>query len=443
MLRKDSATWQQAQWLLAFYLFSSFSLLVTTSFLGLRRYLRQRGVDMPANVSIGWLAGGVAMTAAIISLAYFVPMPGNAIASLKMSDWIDSPKDFSANRFGWGKEGAQKSNQGDASIAEDAKPEGNQTQDTRAQEGAPPGDSGDGKRKDGPPGKQDGGNKSAGDQTESESKAKSENAKQASESENAKGQENQSEQSEGNPSEKSSTPEKEDGSEDAKSDSKSDDAQNRKDNQASQEKRNAESSEQNADDNSEQDSNRNSEPRSDSSAKRGESPPQRPSSSTPMFGGLFSALGNVLKFLLIIVLLGITGGYLWINRDSIVRWWNSLFDRPKKPQSLESASPTLVDTSDKNRPFASFRNPIGREEDPRRVMVITFQAFEAWTREHGWTREKDETPSEFLQRVAGALPQMSAAATSVVQAYNRIVYGRGRPTQADIDAAKAVWQAMR
>ena len=75
-------------------------------------------------------------------------------------------------------------------------------------------------------------------------------------------------------------------------------------------------------------------------------------------------------------------------------------------------------------------------------MVITFQAFEAWTREQGWTREKDETPSEFLQRVTGSLPQMSAAAANVVHAYNRIVYGRGRPTQADIEAAKAVWQAM-
>ena len=36
MLHQDPATWQRAQWLLAVYLFSSFSLMVTTSFLGLR-----------------------------------------------------------------------------------------------------------------------------------------------------------------------------------------------------------------------------------------------------------------------------------------------------------------------------------------------------------------------------------------------------------------------
>ncbi len=62
-LRNDADTWNHAQRLLAFYLFSSLSLLVTTSFLGLRRYLRQRRVDMPVDVSIAWLFGGLAMIA--------------------------------------------------------------------------------------------------------------------------------------------------------------------------------------------------------------------------------------------------------------------------------------------------------------------------------------------------------------------------------------------
>ena len=94
------------------------------------------------------------------------------------------------------------------------------------------------------------------------------------------------------------------------------------------------------------------------------------------------------------------------------------------------------------RPFSSFRNPIGKEQDPRRVIVITFQAFEAWTREQGWKREKDETPSEFIRRVAASIPQTASAATEIVEAYNRIVYGRGRATNHDLNAAKQVWQAM-
>ncbi|MGB1707480.1 MAG: hypothetical protein ACPHF4_06630, partial [Rubripirellula sp.] len=38
-LRNDPASWASAKYLLAFYLFASLSLLVTTSFVGLRRYL--------------------------------------------------------------------------------------------------------------------------------------------------------------------------------------------------------------------------------------------------------------------------------------------------------------------------------------------------------------------------------------------------------------------
>ena len=89
-----------------------------------------------------------------------------------------------------------------------------------------------------------------------------------------------------------------------------------------------------------------------------------------------------------------------------------------------------------------FGNPIGKESDLRRIVVITFQAFEAWTREQGMERGKDETPSEFITRVAKSVPQMSTPASQVVDAYNRIVYGRGKATKSDLNAADKVWKAM-
>jgi hypothetical protein len=105
----------------------------------------------------------------------------------------------------------------------------------------------------------------------------------------------------------------------------------------------------------------------------------------------------------------------------------------KTEETIPSAPP---------RPFASFRNPIGSESDLRQIIVITFQAFEAWTREQGTARERDETPAEFMRRVAKANPRMSSSAPQVVDAYNRIVYGRGRATKQDIQAAEKVWQLM-
>ena len=58
------------------YLCAALGLLLTTSFLGLRRYLRQRFLPMPANVAFGWLKFGVSMAALVLLLALLLPRPG-------------------------------------------------------------------------------------------------------------------------------------------------------------------------------------------------------------------------------------------------------------------------------------------------------------------------------------------------------------------------------
>jgi hypothetical protein len=58
------------------YMSAALGLLITTSFLGLRRYLRQRYLRMPAVVALSWLklGGGVALV--ILAAALFLPRPG-------------------------------------------------------------------------------------------------------------------------------------------------------------------------------------------------------------------------------------------------------------------------------------------------------------------------------------------------------------------------------
>jgi hypothetical protein len=64
-------------------------LLVTTSFLGLRRYLRQRYLRMPAVVALAWLklGGGVALV--ILAAALFLPRPGANQAWMALRYQID------------------------------------------------------------------------------------------------------------------------------------------------------------------------------------------------------------------------------------------------------------------------------------------------------------------------------------------------------------------
>ena len=57
------------------YAASALGLLLTTSFLGLRRYLRQRRLEMPVEMAGAWLGVGAAMAVAILLLAILIPRP--------------------------------------------------------------------------------------------------------------------------------------------------------------------------------------------------------------------------------------------------------------------------------------------------------------------------------------------------------------------------------
>lgn len=437
-LRGDDATWHRALWLLAVYLFSSLSLLVTTSFLGLRRYLRQRRVDMPTDVSIGWLSGGLMIIGAILMIAYMVPMPGQALASLKLPAVLDSPGDLNSSRFGWGEEGADRSNPGDPSTATDADAQDKEIQSIRSESGAPPGPANGGQREDGPPGGEQGGDQSGGggdqqsEQSSDEGKSSQSSASGENQQSSQSGDQNDQQQSES----ESSAPSDSDSQSEDQSDEESQSEDQRDEESQSHDPGGSDQQNPPPEDPSDN-SAPNSSDQSESSAADSEG------SLSQVINSTLSALSGIMRALIMLVLLSVVGYYLWIHREAIAAWWRSLF----AGRSVESADESITElvSSDAGAPprhFSSFRNPFGKEKDPRRIVVITFQAFEAWSREQGSIREKDETPSEFIGRIAKSLPNVAPHASQVVQAYNRIVYGRGNASQRDLSAAKTVWTAM-
>jgi hypothetical protein len=61
---------------LVLYMAAALGLLVTTSFLGLRRYLRQRYLRMPPVIALAWLRLGAGVAFIILAGALFLPRPG-------------------------------------------------------------------------------------------------------------------------------------------------------------------------------------------------------------------------------------------------------------------------------------------------------------------------------------------------------------------------------
>src|ERR1017187_587083 len=58
------------------YLAAAVGLLLTTSFLGLRRYLRQRYLKMPGLIAFGWLKFGAGVAGLVLATALLLPRPG-------------------------------------------------------------------------------------------------------------------------------------------------------------------------------------------------------------------------------------------------------------------------------------------------------------------------------------------------------------------------------
>jgi hypothetical protein len=72
---EDDGRRRYAMWLLTLYVASGLGLLLTTRLLGLRRYLRQRRVQMPGDLTASWLYLGGGLIVALLVVGVVLPRP--------------------------------------------------------------------------------------------------------------------------------------------------------------------------------------------------------------------------------------------------------------------------------------------------------------------------------------------------------------------------------
>jgi hypothetical protein len=79
-------------WLMSIYVGSGLGLLLTTSFLGLRRYLRQRKLRMPLAMTGVWLFFGGLLLAAFLFVGAMLPRPGDPVPLLEWAGIKSQPR---------------------------------------------------------------------------------------------------------------------------------------------------------------------------------------------------------------------------------------------------------------------------------------------------------------------------------------------------------------
>jgi hypothetical protein len=417
----DLARRRYVFWLMGLYVASGLGLLLTTSFLGLRRYLRQRKLQMPQAMTAVWLVTGGALIAALLVVGAFLPRPNAEYPLVRLSG-LPGSQDREASR--WAVGGGQPG-------TGEGRPGSPGDKDGQA------GSSGSG-RGSGQAGGQNQGSSASGQgqQSGGSSGGSSSGNSGSNQGQNASGQgQNSSGNGQGSSGQGSSQ-----GSQSGRSGNDSSGNQ----------------SGSNARDGSggpaavkpgEHAANADRETASGSDSSGG-------SESSFSFGSLLKGLATLLKWIVFAVLALVVAFYVLRAvlkfLANFTTWARDLLAALQKlfsgwGQSVAPAEEEVPAERPRPRPFASYANPFAGgagSQSPEELVRYSFEALEAWAWEHGLARQADDTPLEFAERVAEDVPALGADARRLASLYARAAYARGRLPASCVDLVRQFWRRL-
>ena len=459
------------------YLFSALALLVVISLLSLRKYVRQRGVEMESSLSAKWLTAGISSTLGLIILMAILPFPMLSSNMMELPFRITSRTDLSSSRWGWGNEGAGNAGQqGDSQDhpAVQQKPAPNQqppkNQSSNGQEVQPQSGNGNAGSNSKDSGSSDG---SSSDQANSPS-ADNQGTDPKSNNTNSNGSnpngsspggsgatgpgssnlnKNSSSSGQKNSGENSSG---EESSNSRKPSSASDQPSSKRDasNPAQQTERNAESNPRNQPEardtpkpqpaNPQPDQNRNRDPRNANQLNK----PPEPQRDPPQSKGFSMEwnLGATFRWLILAGLLFVTLFYgiryrqqiMLALRDFFQRWLGWFSGGPDEdtgPDTPSPSEPTIQQVL-----FSSFPDPFRESpSDPNKIVRRLFVATVAWASEHRVRRRDDETPEEFLRRLGRKYSEIQDPLLQLGMLYSRLAYAQKSVPMNDARSLRPMW----
>lgn len=443
--------------LLCVYLTAALGLLMATSFLSLRRYLRQRRLEMPVSTVTAWLGTGSAVAVAILLLALLFPKPQAEYSAPSllgaMASRVRQASRWSALRD------SPAQGEGRASNRPAEKPPTTRNRSTA-------------------------GRGAASDQSQSKATGKSSSSKTGSGRKPKTGADSSRKQpgdagapghktrekasSRGSSSSKqgSNPPDAGSGSGKGKQKASSGKSSSGKSTTSSESRKGSASSaaavskQRNAAQKQPQRPGRLSGNKSSSSPARPQSasrppaggrPHSAPPRGTPLSG--FRLL-HLLRWLIVAALIAAAIVLLiryprevadWLGRlwAALVDLWRDLFGWRRKKASSAPAEVAVVKP---RRPFASFVNPLENpsvtDGSTAELIRYSFEALEAWAAEHETPREPGQTCVEFCQQVADRFGNLSPEVRKLGVQYARVAYARAVPTDTSTELLSRLWSKM-
>lgn len=390
--------------LLWLYVAAGLGLLLTTSFLGIRRYLRQRRLQMPAAMTGSWIGMGTGLIVVILLICLVLPRPDGTLAAL--TDRIDT---FSrdASRFALLKRDAGEGDGDNRGRDEDADPDGGAGNSQKKSNTSRPDD----RQAAQAQGDADSGNTQAQSDSDAQSGGQGENS--------GKGQGDQQGDQRGQNSA-------------ANSDQPGDSGE-----QAEQ----SEDGEQRGNEGGQQ------QPPDRASAPR-KTPPIDPTTSVKTLANLikWAIYGAILLALLFVVVRNwslISAAVARFIQEWLSFWGNLFGGRSKRSgESGEAAAEAALAPP----PFESFRNPFSSGMADRtsaaQLVRYTFDALQAWAIERNAGRRPDQTPIEFAQSLQPAFADLGREAVLLARLYAGLAYADKAPPDDCRKALERLWREL-
>ncbi len=452
-------------WMLVVYVATAMALLLATSFLGLRKYLRQRRLEMPLDMTATWVGAGTVLIVATIVVCAMLPRPSPEY-SLTQVIKVDSPELW-ASRLGFGPEGGKsKSDQPSSAGAEQqqgqqADQQGGGKADPQNQGGSTnQGDKGSGpssgKSENSPQGQSQQGQSQQGQSQQNQSqqeqsnqgKSKSDSSQSnSSQQSQSQGDQNQGDQSQSNQNQGN----KRSGDQNPSNSSSKGDDQSAQQNQPSQDK--SQSQQQTGQDKSTSSQDKTQSSQSPDSKSPGSS--SRNNQQSPQIiqhlQTAIGALGGILKAAFYLALAIVAAVLVWRYRAELVAaWkkllaelaalWPDLFGRRQEPKPTETSAPPPP------RPFSQFADPFASgaaaRMSPAEVVRYTFAALEAWGRENGCPRDAGQTPHEFAAAIGQLDGTLAREAGQLADLYARLAYAPPATIRTSFEPLRSLWQKM-
>jgi hypothetical protein len=383
--------------LLMLYVIAALCLLMTTSFLGLRRYLRQRFLHMPVTVTGQWLlmGGGIAIT--ILLLALLLPRPNATYDMTSLIDEVSDQVQKASDRAFSDKDGL------DDDSKENFKQSKEKVESDRGKEEKSGGGSKQGKSgtagDDAKPGEKDGQGEAP---SKKQSKDKRGDDNDVINRNPGKAEDKKKSERGGMKDDPSERKGKEDGTKTEKKLSEEGKFENQKNSDAMK------------------------------------SP---------------SWIGPAAKVAIYLFFGAVALFFIIRHRAPILaalkQFWEDLmqlFGRRSASKKVSKAAQSTVPKKP-DMPFRKFQNPFltgaAHRQSPEELINYSYRAMEAWAYEHELPRTLDQTPVEFGEVLSENAPEIAEAAPQLSQIYSEIAYTNEPAPEESVEVARLLWTQLR